>query len=80
MRTVSFKLPRELDEMLTRVARARGVSRSAVLREALERYRQSGFVRPGSVLEAAGSLVGCLKGGPRDLSTNPRYMKGFGEE
>jgi hypothetical protein len=24
-------------------------------------------------------LLGCLKGGPRDLSTNPKYMEGFGE-
>ena len=79
MRTVSFKLPKHLDLMLTRVGRRRGTSRSAVLRDALERYASSGFATPGSVLEAAGDLVGCLKGGPRDLSTNPKYMKGFGE-
>ena len=24
-------------------------------------------------------LLGCLKGGPPDLSTNPKYMEGFGE-
>jgi hypothetical protein len=24
-------------------------------------------------------LLGCLKGGPADLSTNPIYMEGFGE-
>jgi Protein of unknown function (DUF2281) len=33
-----------------------------------------------SVLEAAGDLVGCLKGGAPDLSTNNKYMDGFGEE
>jgi hypothetical protein len=32
-----------------------------------------------SALEAAGDLVGCVKGGPPDLSTNKRYMEGFGE-
>jgi len=35
---------------------------------------------PGvSALEAAGDLVGCVKGGPPDLSTNKQYMEGFGE-
>jgi hypothetical protein len=32
-----------------------------------------------SVLEAAGDLVGCLEGGAPDLSTNNKYMEGFGE-
>ncbi len=33
-----------------------------------------------SALEAAGDLVGCIEGGPSDLSTNKVYMEGFGEE
>jgi Protein of unknown function (DUF2281) len=32
-----------------------------------------------SALEAAADLVGCLDGGPSDLSTNPQHMVGFGE-
>ena len=32
-----------------------------------------------SALEAAGDLVGCVKGRPQDLSTNKQYMEGFGE-
>lgn len=36
--------------------------------------------RPISALEAAGDLVGCIKGGSSDVSTNPIYMDGFGEE
>jgi hypothetical protein len=28
---------------------------------------------------ARDGLIGCLEGGPPDLSTNPKYMKGFGE-
>ena len=31
-----------------------------------------------SDLLAAGDLIGCLDGGPPDLSTNKRYMEGFG--
>lgn len=35
--------------------------------------------QPGiSALEAAGDLIGCVEG-PEDLSTNPEYLKGFGE-
>ena len=32
--------------------------------------------RPMSALEAAGDLVGCLDGGPGDLSTNKKYLEG----
>jgi uncharacterized membrane protein YgcG len=30
-------------------------------------------------ITAAQRYVGCLEGGPSDLSTNPKYMEGFGE-
>ncbi|MBW4659339.1 MAG: DUF2281 domain-containing protein [Drouetiella hepatica Uher 2000/2452] len=36
--------------------------------------------KPISVLELAGDLIGSLQGGPSDLSTNKKYMEGFGEE
>jgi Protein of unknown function (DUF2281) len=37
--------------------------------------------QPGtSFLEAAKDYMGCLDGGPPDLSTNKAYMEGFGEE
>lgn len=35
--------------------------------------------RPGSALERAGDLVGIIKNGSSDLSSNPKYMEGFGE-
>lgn len=31
-----------------------------------------------SVLEAAGNLIGAVEG-PGDLSTNPKYVEGFGQ-
>jgi hypothetical protein len=34
--------------------------------------------QPMSALEAAGDLVGCLEGGPPDLSVNKKYLEGFG--
>jgi len=78
MRSLSLKLPKHLDVMIERLAKQRGVSRSAVIRAALEAYAANG-TRRGSALEAAGDLVGSLKGGPRDLSYNPKYMKDYGK-
>jgi predicted transcriptional regulator len=74
MRVVSLKLPEELDRELTRIARDRQASRSAVLREALETFAR-GSQR--SVTAAAGDLVGSLRG-PTDLSTNPKHLSGYG--
>jgi hypothetical protein len=31
-----------------------------------------------SVPTRAGDLAGCLRGGPADLSTNPKHPKGYG--
>jgi hypothetical protein len=74
MRTVSFKLSDDVERRLTRLAQARGVSRSALLREALERYANSSN---GSFVELAGDLVGCLEG-PGDLSTNAEHLSDYG--
>ena len=35
-------------------------------------------IRPGSLLDRARDIVGSYDGSP-DLSTNPKYMEGFGE-
>jgi metal-responsive CopG/Arc/MetJ family transcriptional regulator len=75
MRVVSIKLPDELDQQLTEIARRRNASRSAILREALESFAR-GSKR--SVTAAAGELVGSLNG-PRDLSSNAKHMSGYGE-
>ena len=32
-----------------------------------------------SFLDAARNYIGCLEGGPADLSTNKAHMEGFGE-
>ena len=75
MRTVSFKLPGQLDDALTDLARRRGSSRSALVREALEGLAASGR---RSVTAAVDGLVGPLDG-PTDLSTNPKHLAGYGK-
>lgn len=75
MRTVSFKLPRRLDDALDELARRRKSSRSALVREALETLSKG---KQRSVTAAVETLVGFLDG-PVDLSTNPRHMAGYGK-
>ncbi len=36
-------------------------------------------VQPGSVFERVAHLCGIIEDGPPDLSSNPRYLEGFGE-
>ena len=80
MKTISFKLPDDLDRELTSRAKKDGTTKSAVIRNAIEDYlsRDSG-PRKGSCLELAGDLIGCLEG-PGDLSYNKKYFKDFGRK
>jgi Arc/MetJ-type ribon-helix-helix transcriptional regulator len=74
MRTVSFKLPEDLDDALNELARTRRLSRSALVREALESLKKG---KRRSVTALAGELVGCVDG-PSDLATNRKHMSGYG--
>jgi predicted DNA-binding protein len=76
MKTLSLKLPVHLSVKLERAAKQRGQSKSEIVRSALEQFLKG--ERPMSALELAGDLVGCAAG-PADLSTNPKYMEGYGK-
>ena len=79
MKVRSLKLSKELEQALREHARETGVSDSFVMREAIAEYlaapARSSSVR--SAADAAAHLIGSLDGTPRDLSTNPEYLKGF---
>ena len=78
MKTISLKLPEALDAKLARLAKARKQTKSEVVREAIESMLNGGQPkRPVTMAELAGDLLGCLEG-PGDLSTNPKYMEGYG--
>jgi predicted transcriptional regulator len=78
MKTLSVKVPNTLDAKLALLAQQRGVSKSLVVREALEVFlKRNGRVRAGSALDLAKDLAGCLSG-PGDLSFNKKYLKDFG--
>lgn len=78
MRPYSIKLSPSLQRLLDDLARERKISRAAVVREALAAYAANAGRSLASAAGAAGELVGSLRG-PRDLSTNPRHLAGFGE-
>jgi metal-responsive CopG/Arc/MetJ family transcriptional regulator len=75
LKTITIKVPASLSTKVARLAKKSGVTRSEVIRDALEAY--TGDVRP-SFTESAGEFCGVAKG-PGDLSTNPRHLKDFGK-
>ncbi|HVX39654.1 MAG TPA: ribbon-helix-helix protein, CopG family [Gemmatimonadaceae bacterium] len=75
MRPRSLKLPPQLDALIDRLARERGTTFSAVVREAVQAYLAA---PERSATAAAGELVGALRG-PKDLSTSSGHLDGFGE-
>ena len=77
MITVSLKVPAVLEQRLARLAKSRGASRSAVIREALERLLLEASTHPDSCLALASDLIGSIEG-PVDLSHNKKRLEGFG--
>ncbi len=84
MKTLSVKLPEPLARWLAGEAKLTRRSRSDIVREAIE-HRRNGYVngtkgakKPQNMAEALDSLGGTFRG-PKDLSTNPKYLEGYGE-
>lgn len=78
MRTISLKLPDDLLAELEREAKARRVTKSVLVRESLKTALRR-HPRAASCFDLARDLAGSVKGLPRDLAHNPKYMRGFGE-
>ncbi len=78
MVSMSLKMPAHLAERIRQAAEDRAVSKSALMREAIERHLSGGTPQPPSAFDLMADLVGTWEG-PPDLSTNPKYMEGFGE-
>ena len=80
MNILSIKLPETLDSQLTAVARRMSSSKSSIMREALKEYLSRREVSsPTSFATLAKDFKGCIDGGPSDLSSNRKHMKGFGK-
>lgn len=80
MRTISLKLPEDLIADLQREAKARRVTKSGLVRESIEAALHSRSSHgAASCYDLARDLAGAVKGLPRDLASNRKYMDGFGE-
>jgi Arc/MetJ-type ribon-helix-helix transcriptional regulator len=80
MRTISLKLPDDLLAEVKREAKARRVSTSSLVRDSVEAtLRRPSRRETASCYDLARDLAGTIKGLPRDLASNPKYMERFGE-
>lgn len=76
MSTPPIKLPEPYDSQLSAIAKEQRSTRAKVLGEALAAYAKRGPRPKGrTASELAADL---MFEGPGDLSTNPKYMAGFG--
>jgi len=80
MNTLTIKIPPQLEAAVAAASAQDHLSKSELVRRALERYLQQRTSRAPfvSALDRAGDLVGCFQGGPADLSSNPEHLSGFG--
>jgi predicted DNA-binding protein len=75
LKTLSIKVPAALSARVAKLAKSRKSTVSALVREAIELYAPS---EGASFEEAAREFIGCVDGGPGDLATNRKHLKGFG--
>ena len=77
MKTLTFRLPEAQAVLLERKARALGRPKSALVREAVLEMLSTGQGRScHDLIEAS---CGAWRNTPRDLATNKKYLKGFGQ-
>jgi predicted DNA-binding protein len=81
VRTISLKLPDHLLAQLTKTAKARRITKSSLVRESLEKaLHEQPRTRAVSCYDLARDLAGSVKGLPKDLADNPKYMEGLAGE
>lgn len=77
---ITVRVPTALGARLKNRSRLIGESPSEIVRAALESYLNNGGGGQSAYdLAKAAGVIGCARGGPKDLSTNPRYFEGFGK-
>jgi len=78
VKTLTLKLPVALDARLSKLARQRGTTKSALVRDALSALLENGRALKGvTAFDLAKDLCGCLEG-PGDLSRNKKHLEDFG--
>jgi predicted DNA-binding protein len=77
---ITVRVPQALTARLRNHSRVKGTTESELVREALENYleRSEGERSAFDLAQDAG-IIGLARNAPKDLSTNPRHLKGFGK-
>jgi len=79
METITFKCPEKLAKKLRGESSGRKISKSDLLRQALEFYlEQKGLTSHTSLYSLSKDLCGAVSG-PEDLSENSSYLEGYGQ-
>ena len=77
---ISVRLDRTLRAKIRKQARAKGKKEAELIREALvKEFDAAPRVKTAYELGMELGIFGSIEGAPADLSTNPKYMEGFGE-
>ncbi len=80
MKTLSLKIPEQLDHRIAHEVARRKIAKSALVREALDYFFDGRKTRKqSSALDLSRDLAGKYRSGLRDLATNPKDMNGFGK-
>jgi len=76
---LSIRIRPKLRQELRGLSSATGRRDSQIVREALEEYLNSNGKRETCFdIARRSGLIGVVEDAPRDLSTNPRHLRGFG--
>jgi len=79
MHSISVKIPHGLKLRMERESSRRGVSKSRLIRDALENaFGQRKPMRGATVFDLTRDLCGSVRGGARDLSSNKKHLAGYG--
>ncbi|MEX2580844.1 MAG: CopG family transcriptional regulator [Verrucomicrobiales bacterium] len=80
MKTMTLKLSDEVAARLEKRAKRLGVSKSAIVRESIERElrEQTAVEEEPTAYDLMKDGCGCVDSGVADLATNPKHLEGFG--
>ncbi len=77
---ITIRISESLVKRLKKQAGMKRRSESALVREALENYLGEAPTSSSAYDQARDAgLIGCVRGGPSDLSTNRKHFEGSGE-
>lgn len=77
---LSLRLPEPLRTGMENLSETTGRTESDLAREAIEEYLSRHATMPTCYdLAEQSGVIGCVKSGKGDLSTNPKHMDGFGK-